>query len=345
MTDALIAAAILACVAAAAGFLTGALRRYALRAQMIDVPGARSSHVEPTPRGGGLSICLCVLLAAVVLAALGVLDVRLAAAVLAGGGIVTATGWFEDRRGLPAHWRGLLYLAAAGIAVAVLGGAGSGSGMEPFWSVAVNAAAVLGVAWMTNLYNFMDGTDGFAGAECLSVGAWAAVLLLAAGDAGPAWLSAVAAAAAAGFLLWNWSPARIFMGDAGSCFTGFLFGVLAVATAGGGSLSLPAWLILLAFFIGDATLTLLRRALSGEKWYRPHRTHAYQLLVRNVMSHAQLARALLLLNCLVLGPLAAWTVARPDLAPAILVAVAIGVLLAWCFVQWRWLTSARDGSR
>lgn len=294
MTDALIAAAILACVAAAAGFLTGALRRYALRAQMIDVPGARSSHVEPTPRGGGLSICLCVLLAAVVLAALGVLDVRLAAAVLAGGGIVTATGWFEDRRGLPAHWRGLLYLAAAGIAVAVLGGAGSGSGMEPFWSVAVNAAAVLGVAWMTNLYNFMDGTDGFAGAECLSVGAWAAVLLLAAGDAGPAWLSAVAAAAAAGFLFWNWSPARIFMGDVGSQFVGFVFAALAVLMARddpSGSLVLIVPLLLF-HFVFDTAFTAFRRWRNGENVTVAHRSHLYQRLTHSGFGHGRASLAL-----------------------------------------------------
>jgi Fuc2NAc and GlcNAc transferase len=198
-----------------------------------------------------------------------------------------------------------------------------------------NVAAILGVAWLTNLYNFMDGTDAIAAVEGISAAAFAAVLFMLGGAPIPALICTVLAAACAGFLPWNWSPAKIFMGDVGSCVIGVTFGVLALAGAQGGQLPFAASFILLALFVTDATLTLLRRVIAGEKWYSPHRSHAYQLLVRSGMSHRRLAVSVLLLNCLLLGPLAAWSVIHPQWLLSAAIAVALGTGAMWAVIQKR----------
>jgi Fuc2NAc and GlcNAc transferase len=148
------------------------------------------------------------------------------------------------------------------------------------------------------------------------------------------------ASAAAGFLCWNWPPARIFMGDAGSCFVGFMFGVLVLAGHRTGAVPLPAWLILLSIFLVDATLTLARRVVSGEKWYSPHRTHAYQLLVLAGLSHRRLALWMLGVACLLLGPLAVLVADHRALWPVAVLVLTVAAA-GWAAIQLRLLASAR----
>jgi Fuc2NAc and GlcNAc transferase len=112
------------------------------------------------------------------------------------------------------------------------------------------------------------------------------------------------AASTAGFLLWNWPPAKIFMGDSGSGFLGFTLAILAIMTSIDGPINIWSWLILLGVFIVDATITLLRRAINGESWYRAHRSHAYQILASRLGSHKKVTVGTMVLNIIWLLPLA-----------------------------------------
>lgn len=313
----------------------GALR-FAARRNMLDVPGARSLHDAPTPRGGGIAIVLCVLAAAAWSTMIGDLPAGTGAALVAGGAIVATLGWIDDRRGLPAAVRGAGYLAAACLGAWLAGGLPRVT-LGPVvlhTGFAGLPLAALGIAWLTNLYNFMDGADGIAAGQGISAGIFGAVLFALGGDTGAALVCVVIAASCAGFLLFNFPPARLFMGDTGSCLLGFVFGVLALHGELTGSVPLCAWLILLLWFVMDASLTLARRMVRGEKWYSPHRTHAYQLLVQSGLGHRGLLLRFLLINGFLLGPLALVAVRCGVPAQAAAVSIIIAIP-CWFHVQRR----------
>ncbi|MGH2708063.1 MAG: MraY family glycosyltransferase [Actinomycetota bacterium] len=278
--------------------LTGWVRRYALRESMVDLPSPRSSHSVPTPRGGGLAIAIAALGGIALAGALGWIPRQAAIALVGGGVLVAGVGWVDDRRDVSHSVRLTVHFVAGGWALWWLGGYPAVE--TGFGSISVgpagSAIAALGIAWATNCYNFMDGIDGLAGGEAVSVGLLGALLLVAGGHPGLAMVPLLISAASAGFLSWNWPPARIFMGDVGSGLLGFLFGTLAVASERSGALPVLAWVVLLGVFAFDATATLLRRVLWREVWYQAHRSHAYQRAVQSGWSHAQVTRTVLLIN-------------------------------------------------
>lgn len=286
-----------------AGLLTGQVRRYALAHAVIDTPNARSSHRIPTPRGGGLAIVLAFFAALGVLWLNGQLADPLALALLGSGGLVALIGFIDDHRPLPARWRLLVHFVAAGWALLCL--------REQLPWPTATALAILVVTgwllylvWLLNLYNFMDGIDGLAGIEALCVGTGAALLHLLAGDTASMLPPALLAAAASGFLYWNFPPARIFMGDVGSGFVGIMLAILSLQ-----ALSIRpelgwVWLILLGVFIVDASLTLLRRLLRGEAVQRAHRRHAYQFAARHYRSHRAVSLVVAAINLGWLLPIA-----------------------------------------
>ena len=278
--------------------LTRSVRAYAMRRAILDVPNHRSSHALPTPRGGGLAIAAVVLAGTLAGALAGVVPPRLALAVVLGGGAVAWIGWRDDHAHVPARWRAAVHFAAAAGALACLGGlpvVRLGT-YELALGPAGTVLAVLGTVWLTNLYNFMDGIDGIAGGEALTAALAGGVLLLASGAGGIALPALLLAGASLGFLLWNWSPARIFMGDVGSGMLGFLFAVLAVASENAGSLPLAGWMLLLGVFVVDATVTLVRRVARRERFYDAHRSHAYQRAVQAGMSHGRVSGGVVALN-------------------------------------------------
>lgn len=289
---------------AAAFVLTALVRRYAVATDLLDVPNRRSSHSEPVPRGGGLTIVAIVLLALPLLWFEKVLDLRPVLALGVGGLAVAAVGWWDDRNEVPAHWRLLVHLLAAVFVLAMAGGIPSlaspavGSGLGLMGTV----GAVLFIAWVLNLYNFMDGIDGIAGVESVSVAGIAGLLLYYVGEPGWALLSAVVSLASLGFLAWNWPPAKIFMGDAGSGFLGFVLGAMVVLTCIDTPLTVWVWLILLGAFVVDASLTLIRRALRGERVYEAHRSHAYQHAATQLGAHKPVTIAILSIDFMWLGP-------------------------------------------
>ncbi len=317
--------------------LTWAVRRYALRRSLLDIPNERSSHRVPTPRGGGLAIALTSLVALAWLAATGRLVHGLAPA-LAGGAGAALTGWLDDHRDLPPGPRLLVQVTLALWSLGWLGGLPAVD--LGFFRIEAPATlglvALLGIVWLVNLYNFMDGTDGLAAVQALTAAAGAGLLLLHRGHEGLACYSLALAAAVAGFLVFNRPPARIFMGDVGSYFLGFTLAVLALASERSGALSLWCWLTLLAWFLTDATLTLLLRLLRGEPWHQAHRQHAYQRLVQLGWSHGRLLTAFLGLQLLLLTPLAALGSLDPGIAfGGFLCAVALCAIL-WVTIQNRY---------
>lgn len=305
----------------AALLLTGAVRRHALAHQLLDIPNARSSHLRPTPRGGGIAIVFSFLAAVLVLAANGVLAPQVAVAQSGAGLLVAAVGLIDDRRGLAARWRLLAHFAAAAWALYWLGMAPVVLLLPQWAALPALVVAAAAFAWLVNLYNFMDGIDGLAGIEALSVGAGLALLAALAGDGPLAGLALLLALAAGGFLYWNWPPARIFMGDVGSGFVGCVFGLLLLQALGADLRLAAAGLLLLGVFLVDATFTLLRRLLRGERVYQAHRSHAYQIAARRWNSHRTVSLTVAAINLCWLLPLALLLAGGGiDIVPALLLA-------------------------
>jgi UDP-N-acetylmuramyl pentapeptide phosphotransferase/UDP-N-acetylglucosamine-1-phosphate transferase len=276
----------------------GWVRAVLLRRQVLDLPNHRSSHAEPVPRGGGLAVMPIVVVAwlawmlfwpfppAIVL-------VPLAALALA------AVSFVDDLRGLPAALRLAAQAAAVAVGLSWLpADALAFQGLLPLWLDRL----LLGVAWLwfVNAFNFMDGIDGISAVETAAIAV--GVLIVLAHDVFMNTMTPFAAAllgAALGFLWWNRPPARLFLGDVGSVGLGYLLGFLLVVLAVTGQWQ--AALILPAYYLADATITLGRRALAGEKVWQAHRSHFYQRAARALGGHAPVTRIVAALNGLLVA--------------------------------------------
>jgi Fuc2NAc and GlcNAc transferase len=327
---------------------TSLLRRYALARALVDIPNERSSHSSPTPRGGGLAIMVVTSVGVALQMAIGVLDRRVGVGLLIGGGLIALVGWMDDHRDLRAKWRAMAQFVAAAWFVSWAGAPESlwlGAWSLPL-GVAAPVLAVVGLVWLTNLFNFMDGIDGIAGGEAVSVGAVGGLLLLASGAPGLAGTALLIAAASMGFLIWNWAPARIFMGDVGSGFLGFMLGALAIASERAGAVPLLIWMLLLGVFVFDATVTLLRR-LRRERFYEAHRRHAYQRAVAAGASHGTVTGLVLMLNA-ILAIAAAIGWAWPETVPLAILAVLALLISVYLVVEDRqpmWSNGGEAGER
>lgn len=303
------------------------LQRHAPQ-QLLDLPNERSSHSRSTPRGGGLGLAVAHLLGVLIAGLLSDFSRDLGIALLGGGLLVAAIGLRDDFQHVDASRRLICHLLACIWASWWLGG------LPPvdFGWGAVDLGlpgAVLLVAclaWFLNLFNFMDGIDGLAGAQAITMAASASVLVwVVTNDVSAALPLVLLAAATAGFLAWNWPPAKIFMGDVGSGYLGFALGVLGLWTVAAGWLTVWVWLIAGGAFLADATVTLLTRAVRRTRLAEAHRSHAYQRLSRYWGSHRAVTGAFIAVNCLWLGPWALLAATRPELGAACTVA-AIGPL-------------------
>lgn len=256
----------------------------ALDRLVLALPTDRSSHTRPTPCGGGVAV-VGMLVPAIVAAA--VLDPHVPWLQCALATVVLAwCSWIDDRRGVAPAVRFVIQAAAVAVVLAALEGP-TLTGVSP-----VLDACLVGVAWLwfVNLYNFMDGTDGLAGVETVSIGTGVAAVAFVAGvpSVGIVLVPAVAAGASLGFLRWNWSPARVFLGDVGSIPLGFVLGFALILLWRAGH---PvAALLLPALFLADATLTLVRRVAQGHRPWHAHREHAYQRAATGPGGHAAVAR-------------------------------------------------------
>lgn len=310
--------------------LTGVIRRYALARNLLDVPNRRSSHQVPTPRGGGLAIVSTFFVGLSFLWLTGSLPTQVLLALSGAGGLVAWIGFLDDRGHIAPRWR-----LAAHFLGAVWG---------LFWLGALPPLSVFGhllylgwfgyllaavyLVWLLNLYNFMDGIDGLAGIEAITVCLGGGLVYALSAPAGQDWLApAVLLSAVAGFLFWNFPPARIFMGDSGSGFLGLILGLLSIQAAQVAPELFWCWLILLGVFVVDATTTLLRRVIRGEVFHEAHRSHAYQYASRRFAAHRQVSLVVGLINLLWLLPMAL-LVARGSL-PGL-----AGLLIAYTPLVW-----------
>jgi UDP-N-acetylmuramyl pentapeptide phosphotransferase/UDP-N-acetylglucosamine-1-phosphate transferase len=299
----------------------------------LDTPNERSLHERPVPRTGGIAVVAGIAAASLLVTLMGtaLLWLPMALALLLAG-----ISFMDDVRALPTAARLAAHFAAATVLVwYVL------SPMHP----GMQALLAISVAWITNLYNFMDGSDGLAaGMGVAGFGAYAVAASLA-GDAALAALSLATAAACAGFLPHNYHPARIFLGDVGSIPLGFLAGALGVV--GWRNDAWPLWFPVLVFgpFIGDATITLLKRLVRRERLWQAHREHYYQRMVRMGLGHRGTAfvvygAMLVCAAAALLGRTQAPAMQGVAFAAASLV---LGALALW--VDLRWARFTRDGGQ
>jgi UDP-N-acetylmuramyl pentapeptide phosphotransferase/UDP-N-acetylglucosamine-1-phosphate transferase len=305
---------------------TGAVTRYLRRRHILDHPNERSSHSTPTPRGGGWGI-LAALLPAEAAIAWHSSEAGQQFAVLIGACLLIAVSWADDRRGLAVLTRLAAQMVAVAVSLMVLPEKSLVfQGLVPLWLDRI--AAGLCWLWFVNLFNFMDGIDGLAGTEAAMIGLGLALIgLLTGSDATQVWTGLAVAGAAGGFLIWNWQPARVFMGDVGSVPLGFLLGWILLRTAADGQWA--AALLIPLYFVTDATITLVRRLFSGKRIWQAHREHFYQQAVQAGRSHATVVRTVFMVNTGLAGIAAAsvqigWPILIAGLA-----------LVAWLLFYWR----------
>jgi UDP-N-acetylmuramyl pentapeptide phosphotransferase/UDP-N-acetylglucosamine-1-phosphate transferase len=278
MNPALVITAVLT---AATSFLAAlAMTRFSARLGFTDLPNERSLHSRVTPRAGGVGFAIAVPIATAgtIAIAAGGLSAPILTFLLASLAIALV-GLADDRWNLPVALRLLVQLAAAMVVVKACG--------LSFVHGLVGAVATIAIVAVTNIYNFMDGIDGIAGAQAVVAASCMALVASIQGRLEIAVAMWMMAAGVSGFLVLNWPPARIFMGDVGSTFLGFSFAGWSLLGARYGSPTIPiwAWALALSPFLFDGSYTLARRLLRGDPVHRAHRTHVYQRLVRGGWSH------------------------------------------------------------
>jgi Fuc2NAc and GlcNAc transferase len=317
--------------------LSAGVIRYGPRFGLLDTPVARSAHVAPKPLGGGAALAapyfLCVIW---FVASAAISESALA---YLGCLFIVVLGFSDDRWQLSSKVRLPVQFIVSLAAVRAIGvdsvDFGFFSLSEP---LTLSLLAVLSLVWLCNLTNFMDGIDGIAASQLLVTSLSCVVLLVgldaAADESGEhdvvLTLSVVLAASAAGFLLWNWSPASLFMGDAGSGFIGFALGLLALESLVTQRMAVWSWVLLLGVFIADTAVTLLVRIIRGERWYEGHSQHAYQILSRRLNSHPRVVGGVILINICWLLPLA-WVAGILPHYGVLFATIGLAPLLLGCY--------------
>lgn len=333
-----LSAAVLVVIAFAVGFgFTRLLIRWARRAGLVQVPNARSSHVVPTPTGGGLAIAVAVVCCGLVLATTSQFPAT-SWLWLFLGGAMAGLGFADDAYDLSPAVRFVSQTVIVTVTIVTL------SPMPPLELLlgyelrgsALGLVLIIAGVWWINLFNFMDGIDGLAGSQALIIlGSALALWLLIYGGAvsDPVWvLAAISCSATLGFLLNNWPPARIFMGDAGSNFLSFIMLIVMLTLIVRDVMGYGGALTLTSVFLSDATVTVVRRTGHGERPWSAHRRHAYQRLSRR-FGHMAVATAYGLLTLLWALPLTLlgvlwrnleWITAAIAVTPLVIAAVALG---------------------
>lgn len=274
--------------------LTYFIKEYAVRNKMTVIPNERSLHDMPTPKGGGIAIVLTWYIGITVLFFSGIIEKNLFFALLSGI-LLAVVGLIDDIGGLKPVIRLIVQFITAIIAFIFL------EGLRPLvipqininYNYAVYPIAIIGMVWFINLFNFMDGVDGFASLEAIIICAVFFVFTWSLADV-------LLIACITGFLYWNWPKAAIFMGDVGSTQLGFILVVLGIYYHNTFEISILNWIMLTSPFWFDATLTLFRRWRNGEKLSEAHRKHVYQRIVQAGSSHERVNLFLLMINVFII---------------------------------------------
>ena len=295
---------------------TGVFRKYALKKNLLDIPNSRSSHSSPTPRGAGIVFVILTILTTLITEILYANSISESIFVLLAFTVVALLGAIDDLYNLSPKLRLSIQLAAS---LAVLFTAGSIPTIQLFSDISITSPLIagtiftVGLIWMLNLFNFMDGTDGYAALEGIFISITGGVLLILAQSAFWVWPFALAISLL-GFLPWNLPTAKVFMGDVGSSFIGFFIACIALLSHQENTISIWIWLILSGVFAVDATVTLLRRLILGNRYSDAHRTHAYQLITRKYGNHWRALKYASTLNIFWLLPMAIVAFIWPTIA-------------------------------
>src|SRR5476649_1072794 len=309
-------------------FLTWLLRIYALKNNVIDIPNQRSSHSAPTPRGGGVALVISFLIGLFVLFIINTIALEQLLSLFIAGVIIAVVGFLDDHGHIAARWRLLMHFIAAATGLYFLGKFPVIDlfGFEFSAGLIGMLFGLVYLAWMLNLYNFMDGINGLASIEAMTFSLSSCLLLLntVSGESEHGLFSIliILGFSSFGFMLWNFPKAKIFMGDAGSWFLGMVIGLIVLHLAMVNSSMFMAELCLLGVFIVDATVTLLRRLIAGKKAYQAHASPTYQIMARKFGSHKLVTCSVLVINLIWLTPIAL-LIAKGSLSGV------IGVFIGW----------------
>ena len=312
--------------------------RIAERVGVLDLPNERSSHSLPTPRMGGVPMVAAAALAFggwVFLAAGEANAQRILPYTFLFALAMFLLGFYDDLRNLSPLFRFLVQFVSALLLLVFLGPLLPEISLWiwvfPKWAWVV--PGVFWVVWMLNLYNFMDGIDGLAGGEAAVASSFFFLVFAWYGQSGWAVANLVVAAASMGFLVHNWPPAKIFMGDGGSMFLGAFYGMQSVVATMSTPVPFPVLVLPFANFILDTTFTLFRRLIRREKWYQAHRSHVYQRMTDLGMTHGKVTSIELLVVVASCAAAAACIPAGPAVRIALVVSVVAAIVCIGIWVR------------
>ena len=312
-------------------------KKYAIYIGIISNPNYRTLHELSTPRGGGIVFSILFILAIFLIWPYLELSNNLFLILGVGGGMAALFGFIDDIKDIRARIKLIIQLLLSGWAV--------------YWLYSDNLlllnwipifitipACLFFMIWMMNAYNFMDGVDGMAASGAIFASlTLALVLFLTDNSVELILIFILIAATVGGFIIFNWPPATIFMGDAGSVFLGYVFGSLMLFTTLNGYLSIWIWLMVFGYFFADTTVTQIVRFILVKKWYLAHQSHAYQNLARITESHLKVTSGVILYNIIWILPLTILSALQPEMeilaailaiTPALIVAYKYGPVLS-----------------
>jgi len=309
---------------------------YLVKNDVVDRPNERTLHQGSIPRGGGVVIAGFLIISLLVAAVLGDRFAFFAGLALLMSGW-TLLAWRDDHQDLSPRFRLIVQILLALLTVTAFGWVDNVEGFALGWFGAL--ITVLGIIWLANLYNFMDGMDGLAASQSIIASITLGFWFFMAANTELAMVCLVVAASSYGFLLWNWRPAKIFMGDVGSITLGAFFATMIVIAANRHDFPVLSLVLVFSIFIADASITIALRALRGEKVWLPHRSHFYQRLGALGISHAKIVSAaiILMLLCSVIATI---TVLYRDM---IELGILLVLVIVFSSVSWVvWLESRYD---
>ncbi len=307
--------------------MTGVSTSYARRRGLIDLPVPRSSHQQATPRGGGAGIVIAILAGSLLLDLDETVFQYWCSAFIPPLLAIALVGGWDDHKPVSAWLRILVHCAAA---CYLLINVSSGHMLpETAWFAVWFVLALIFVVWMINLYNFMDGSNGMAGAQGVFSGLALCGLMWHAGDVQAAMIPLLIAVACAGFLPWNLGNARVFMGDVGSTSLGFAFAAVIVYAVSRSQIELPVALLVIVVFGVDSGCTLAARVFRGERWYNAHKQHVYQRLIMHRWPHGRVLLLYQLINLLIVAPGLVLAVNFPELGWLISLTTTLILAVAW----------------
>ncbi|MDB6097202.1 MAG: glycosyl transferase family 4 [Francisellaceae bacterium] len=279
----------------------------AQKLSLIDKPNQRSSHTVNTPRGAGIIFSMLWMIITIGLCKYGALSQKVLSQLIPGTFLMTLLGFRDDFKPLSTRFRFFVQiLTAFGFCLSISSPFDFNLGFHHLsFGLLSLPLAVVGMVWSTNLYNFMDGLDGIAASEAVFIFGTASIIFCYNQQWSLGIVLAVLPILILGFLVWNWPQAKMFMGDSGSYFLGFLVGVFIILGYINFKLPLSVWMILYGAFWFDATITLIRRMINKQDWHSPHRLHAFQRINQLGWSHQKVLLSMIVLNG-ILSSLTLW---------------------------------------